>query len=109
MSDTKGSDGKGGKTLGLRGGGTEKSHVRQSFSHGRSKSVVVETKRKRVIVPKPGASRAGTSGDGRTASPKPAGVSDAELDRRRKALEAAKANESVRQQREAEENKTPEY
>ena len=58
MSDNKGSDGKG-KTLGLRGGGTEKSHVRQSFSHGRLKSVVVETKRKRVIVPKPGAATPG--------------------------------------------------
>ena len=105
MSDTKGTDGKGGKTLGLRGGGPEKSHVRQSFSHGRSKSVVVETKRKRVIVPKPGATRSGTSGDGRSASPKPAGVSDVELERRKKALVAAQANENERQKLEAAENK----
>ncbi len=47
MSD---SDGK--KTLGLRGG-PRAGNVKQSFSHGRSKSVVVETKRKRVVVPKP--------------------------------------------------------
>ena len=48
MSD---SDGK--KTLGLRG--SRPGSVKQSFSHGRTKNVVVETKRKRVVVPKPGA------------------------------------------------------
>ena len=54
MMDNKDGTGKG-KTLGLRGGGTETSHVRQSFSHGRTKSVTVEHKRKRILVPKPGA------------------------------------------------------
>ena len=58
MMDTKDSDRKG-KTLGLRGGGTETSHVRQSFSHGRTKSVTVEHKRKRIVVPKPGAPASG--------------------------------------------------
>ena len=38
MSD---SDGK--KTLGVRGGGPRSGNVKQSFSHGRSKNVVVET------------------------------------------------------------------
>ncbi len=88
MSDSKGNDGKG-KTLGLRSGpGT----VRQSFSHGRSKSVVVETKRKRVVVPKPGTG-------GATTGQRPAGtgnVKDSELERRLKALEAAKAEEADR-------------
>ncbi|MEM7545481.1 MAG: translation initiation factor IF-2 [Pseudomonadota bacterium] len=51
MSDNEGDNGKGGKTLSLRGSGTETSRVRQSFSHGRTKSVVVEKKRKRVVVP----------------------------------------------------------
>ena len=51
MSDT---DGK--KTLGLRGG-ARSGNVKQSFSHGRTKNVVVETKRKRVVVPKPGAGK----------------------------------------------------
>ena len=51
MSD---SDGK--KTLGLRGG-ARPGNVKQSFSHGRTKNVVVETKRKRVVVPKPGAQK----------------------------------------------------
>ena len=86
MSDDKGTGGRGGKTLGLRGG-TEKSHVRQSFSHGRSKSVVVETKRKRVVA-KPGVG-GGARGAGGAAS-------DAEMARRLKALETAKATESQR-------------
>ncbi len=42
------SDGK--KPLGL-GGAPRSGQVKQSFSHGRTKSVVVETKRKRVVVP----------------------------------------------------------
>ena len=103
MSDTKGSDTKGGK-LGLRGG-TETSRVKQSFSHGRSKSVVVETKRKRVIVPKPGAggaggNRAGAGGGQRTTG---AGATDAEMERRMRALKAAQATEAERRAREAEE------
>ena len=55
MSDT---DGK--KPLGLRGGSTP-GQVKQSFSHGRTKAVVVETKRKRVVVPKPGGTGSSTS------------------------------------------------
>ncbi|MEM8576525.1 MAG: translation initiation factor IF-2 [Pseudomonadota bacterium] len=88
MSDT---DGK--KTLGLRSG-ARPGNVKQSFSHGRTKNVVVETKRKRVVVPKPGASKPG----GGTAAPgnpsrRPAGISDAEMERRLKAVQAAKARE----------------
>ena len=49
------SDNDGKKTLGLRGTGSRPSNVKQSFSHGRTKNVVVETKRKRIVVPKPGA------------------------------------------------------
>jgi len=90
MSDT---DGK--KPLGL-GGGARPGQVKQSFSHGRTKSVVVETKRKKVVVPKPGTPTAkpGTSnpalGD---PSKRPAGISDDEMMRRLKALQAAKARE----------------
>ncbi|MFT6061863.1 MAG: translation initiation factor IF-2 [Paracoccaceae bacterium] len=51
MSDTD-DDNKSGGNLRARGGaGGTPTRVRQSFSHGRSKSVVVETKRKRVITP----------------------------------------------------------
>ncbi len=88
------SDGK--KPLGLRGG--RSGQVKQSFSHGRTKNVVVETKRKRVVVPKPGAAPAAAPGAGKATeqdpSKRPAGISDAELERRMKALAAAKANEA---------------
>ena len=85
MSDTDGR-----KPLGL-GGGPRSGQVKQSFSHGRTKSVVVETKRKRVVVPKPGAAAAGGaagSGAGGSGNParRPAGISDAELERRLAAL-----------------------
>ncbi|MFY1706986.1 translation initiation factor IF-2 [Tritonibacter scottomollicae] len=100
MSD---SDGK--KTLGLRGSGSRPGNVKQSFSHGRTKNVVVETKRKRVVVPKPGAGKGGAGGVAAgDASRRPAGISDAEMERRLKALQAAKARESEEAaQREAEE------
>jgi translation initiation factor IF-2 len=100
MSD---SDGK--KTLGLRGSGSRPGNVKQSFSHGRTKNVVVETKRKRVVVPKPGAGKGGAGGVAAgDASRRPAGISDAEMDRRLKALQAAKAREADEAaQREAEE------
>ncbi|MFN4008822.1 MAG: translation initiation factor IF-2 [Pannonibacter sp.] len=39
------------KTLGIKRGGVEQGTVRQSFSHGRSKAVVVEKKKRRVVVP----------------------------------------------------------
>ncbi|WP_380056044.1 translation initiation factor IF-2 [Falsihalocynthiibacter sp. SS001] len=90
MSD---SDGK--KTLGIRGGAGRPGNVKQSFSHGRTKNVVVETKRKRVVVPKPGAGKANVSsaavGD---PSRRPAGISDAEMERRLAALKLAKAREA---------------
>ncbi len=98
MSDNKGNDGKG-KTLGLRGGGTEKSHVRQSFSHGRSKSVVVETKRKRVIVPKAGSAKPGASAPSQTRPGETASTTNAEMARRLKALESAQASEAERKAR----------
>jgi translation initiation factor IF-2 len=102
------SDNDGKKTLGLRGG-PRSGNVKQSFSHGRTKNVVVETKRKRVVVPKPGASKQSSGGSSGTSSPsagskRPAGISDAEMERRLKALQAAKARESEEAaQREAEE------
>ncbi|MFD1340859.1 translation initiation factor IF-2 [Litorisediminicola beolgyonensis] len=110
------SDNDGKKTLGVRGG-PRSGQVKQSFSHGRTKNVVVETKRKRVVVPKPGAaagSGASAGGGSGKSDPKlqaaaasakrPAGISDAEMERRLKALQAAKAREADEAaQREAEE------
>ncbi len=106
MSDT--TDGK--KTLGLRGG-PRSGQVKQSFSHGRTKNVVVETKRKRVVVPKPGATKpaaekpAATPPAGGDPSKRPGGISDAELDRRMKALAAAKARESEEEEQRATEER----
>ncbi|MEI4260701.1 translation initiation factor IF-2 [Roseovarius sp. D0-M9] len=105
------SDNDGKKTLGVRGGPRGGS-VKQSFSHGRTKNVVVETKRKRVVVPKPGAGNMG--GAGKPApigdpSKRPAGISDAEMERRMKALQAAKAREGEdAARREAEEKQREE-
>mgnify|MGYP003334245955 FL=1 len=89
MSD---SDGK--KTLGVRGGGPRSGNVKQSFSHGRSKNVVVETKRKRVVVPKPGAVKPAAGSAGAAGASGTGGIQNAEMERRLKALQAAKAREA---------------
>src|SRR6056297_2694559 len=92
------------KPLGVRGGPRSGS-VKQSFSHGRTKNVVVETKRKRVVVPKTNAGSASKTDAENVASAaqraaaqasakRPAGISDVEMERRLKALQAAKARES---------------
>jgi translation initiation factor IF-2 len=88
MSDTDGR-----KTLGL--GGSRPGNVKQSFSHGRTKNVVVETKRKRVVVPKPGGQKPSGPGAGPVGDPskRPAGITDAEMERRLKAVQAAKSRE----------------
>ena len=90
------SDNDGKKTLGLRGTGSRPSNVKQSFSHGRTKNVVVETKRKRIVVPKPGAAKPAGGGSvaGGNPAKRPAGITDAEMDRRLKAVQAAKAREA---------------
>ena len=97
MSDT---DGK--KPLSL-GGAPRSGQVKQSFSHGRTKSVVVEVKRKLPLAPaKPAGSAATPSAAGATMtaprmggdpSKRPAGISDAEMERRMTALRAAKSRE----------------
>jgi len=105
MSDT---DGK--KPLGLGGGARGPGQVKQSFSHGRTKSVAVEVKRKRVVVPtKPGAPGAGATAGSNPhlgdPSKRPAGISDAEMERRLAALKAAKAREQEDALRRAEEER----
>ena len=98
---------KSGKKLGLLGGAPSRpGQVRQSFSHGRSKSVVVETKRKRVVVPKhnTGTSQTNNSQTTTTPSKTPGGLSNSELDRRKKALAAARQREALdKDKRDAEE------
>ena len=98
---------KSGKKLGLLGGAPSRpGQVRQSFSHGRSKSVVVETKRKRVVVPKHNTGTSQTNSSQTTATPSktPGGISSSELDRRKKALAAARQREALdKDKRDAEE------
>ncbi|MCR9112666.1 MAG: translation initiation factor IF-2 [Rhodobacteraceae bacterium] len=105
------SDNDGKKTLGVRGG-PRSGNVKQSFSHGRTKNVVVETKRKRIVKPKPGAASAPgggkPSGAPMDASKRPAGISDAEMERRMKALAAAKEREAEEAEQRAAEEKARE-
>jgi translation initiation factor IF-2 len=81
----------------------ESGHVKQSFSHGRSKSVVVEKKKKRTI------SAPGEEGqdDGRKGA---GGLSSGELDARRRALESARerAEAEAREAAEREEERARE-
>jgi len=116
MTDT---DGK--KPLGLRSG-THPGQVKQSFSHGRTKAVVVETKqKKRVVVAKPPTPSPATvpAPPAAPGAPRPAvatpglprrpggvvGVSDAEMERRLKAVQAARAREAQDAARRAEEER----
>ncbi|MEL6979235.1 MAG: translation initiation factor IF-2 [Pseudomonadota bacterium] len=98
--------GSGSRTLGLRsGGGGGGGAVRQSFSHGRSKSVVVETKSRKRVINKPkdgGESKPATPAvDSMKEAARKAGLSEHETQRRLKALEAAKVAEAERKKREA--------
>jgi translation initiation factor IF-2 len=109
------------KTLTLKSSGVSQGVVRQNFSHGRSKSVVVETRKRRITLPgeaKPTVSlnRAGSTtapapvaptvvpAKSSPAKPAPAastlgGLSASELDTRRRALELAEAQEVDDQKR----------
>ena len=83
------------KTISLRGGGGP---VRMNLSHGRSKSVLIETKRKKIIltnknnpsqIQKPLQSE---NQENKSAS-KESTFSDEQIDRRKKAIAAARERE----------------
>ena len=83
------------KTLSLRGAG---SSVRMNLSHGRSKSVLIETKRKKIILPnKSKLSRTENEIDKSkievTKENNQKVFSDEQIDRRKKAIEAARERE----------------
>src|SRR6187549_367562 len=97
-------------TLKPRGGGSVSAGVvKQSFSHGRSKTVVVETKRARTHVPgggnlaAPSPAEKRATFEPRPAAPRPAGGSSAAADglsseeaaRRQRALELAQERQSA--------------
>ena len=104
------SAGAGGKTLSMRRG-VEQGRVKQNFSHGRSKTVVVETKRRRTITA-PGAAPSPIESKVKPASqaapkpqpaapapeapaqPHPNELSDSEKEARAKALAGARLREA---------------
>ncbi len=80
----------------------ETGHVKQSFSHGRTKQVVVEKKKKRVIVPPGSRGKAGVTAKSQevgtaakkpTEAPLPGGLSPEERDARARALALARERE----------------
>ena len=101
-NDTGNSSGSGRKPLTVSRGSS--GTVRQSFSHGRSKQVVVEKKKRRLVgAPnKPGASKGGGSGSKKPAMSEDAllakklGITEAELTARKAALKAQKAQQQKR-------------
>ncbi|CCV03235.1 translation initiation factor IF-2 [Mesorhizobium metallidurans STM 2683] len=136
MSDTKSGDDKTlsvtpKKTLTLKRPGTEQGTVRQNFSHGRTKSVVVETKKRKfslpgdkpepaaapvsVFTPKPPVAAAPVVQEAPKAPPPPPPVersgmvlnelSRNEMEARRRALEGSKVRDVEDRQRAVEEAK----
>ncbi|MBZ9770497.1 translation initiation factor IF-2 [Mesorhizobium sp. CA6] len=132
MSDTKSGDDKTlsvtpKKTLTLKRPGLEQGTVRQNFSHGRTKSVVVETKKRKfslpgdkpepvaasVFTPKPAVAAAPVVQEAPKAPPPPPErsgmvlneLSRGEMEARRKALEGSKAREAEDRQRAQEDAK----
>ena len=96
------------KTLSLRGTGGS---VRMNLSHGRSKSVLIETKRKKIILPnKSKLSRTENEIDTNkidiTKENNKKGFSDEQIDRRKKAIEAAREREiQIKEEQEKIKNK----
>ncbi|CDX22899.1 translation initiation factor IF-2 [Mesorhizobium sp. ORS 3324] len=133
MSDTKSGDDKTlsvtpKKTLTLKRPGLEQGTVRQNFSHGRTKSVVVETKKRKfslpgdkpepvapsVFTPKPAAAAPAPAAQEAPKAPPPQPersgmvlneLSRGEMEARRRALEGSKAREIEDRQRAQEEAK----
>ena len=97
------------KTLTLRGGGLSQGTVRQNFSHGRTKSVVVETRKRRIV--KPGeapstpASEKPAEAAESPATDVPSNLSKSEVEARARALEEAKVRDVEDAKRRVEEEK----
>ncbi|MCM2502280.1 translation initiation factor IF-2 [Aureimonas altamirensis] len=109
MSDTKSGDDKTlsvntKKTLSIKPGGVQQSTVRQNFSHGRTKNVVVETKKRKFS--KPEDARPGDGAVGRGLTPAQAqALANAQAEdeaKARAAAEEAARQEEARQAAEAE-------
>ena len=114
MSDTKNtnSTNDGGRKPLSVGRGKDSGTVKQSFSHGRSKQVVVEKKKKRIPSPAGGAAKPGAAKSGAPAGAKPKnkapqqskaaelakklGITEAELRARQAALKKREDDEQKR-------------
>jgi translation initiation factor IF-2 len=81
----------------------ESGHVRQSFSHGRSKAVVVEKKKTRKLSG-PGQADDSPRESAEQEAARLGGLSTNEVDKRRKALEAAKERQTVEDRDRADED-----
>ena len=84
------------KTLTLKKGG-EGAHVRQSFTHGRSKTVTVEVKKKRVVLPGQQRGEGSFSADGKPLST--TGLTSQQIDERLKALHGAMKTQTIESDR----------
>ncbi|MFN4090541.1 MAG: translation initiation factor IF-2 N-terminal domain-containing protein, partial [Alphaproteobacteria bacterium] len=73
----------------------ETGKVRQSFSHGRSKTVTVEVKRKRTFTPDPGGQLRPSTAVGDAADRMVRGLSEQERQARQRALQARQRDETL--------------
>ncbi|UHD46800.1 translation initiation factor IF-2 [Aureimonas altamirensis] len=101
MSDTKSGDDKTlsvntKKTLSIKPGGVQQSTVRQNFSHGRTKNVVVETKKRKFSKPEDARPGDGAARSGLTQAQAQA-LANAQAEDEAKAARAA-AEDSARQE-----------
>jgi translation initiation factor IF-2 len=107
MTDTKDADNTGRRPLSVSSRKTDSGVVKQSFSHGRSKSVVVETKKKKVVVtpgaqpkvvrPEPAEKRAAAKPmSAAEEALKKSSLSEAELKARTIAINQARADQEAR-------------
>jgi translation initiation factor IF-2 len=98
------------KTIGLRPTGTSQGTVRQSFSHGRTKQVVVETRKRRIVKPGEGKPAPEPVRPAAPVQQRPAPVADianlspAEMQARRKALEDSQHRDQEDRRRREEES-----
>ncbi len=103
MSDTKDTDNTGRRPLTLKRSDT--GTVKQSFSHGRSKQVVVETKKKRVVVTPGAQPKVVRPEPEKTISPTPLAVAEENAQKRGLSEAELKARQAALQQRRVEEER----
>jgi translation initiation factor IF-2 len=84
------------KTLTLKKG-SEGGHVRQSFTHGRSKTVTVEVKKKRIVLPGQKKPEGRLSAEGKTLGS--TGLTPQQVEERLKALHGAMKTQAVEAER----------